>query len=191
VIKANFGCGDNILEGWNNHDIRLDGLDCAERLPYDCDTVNFILAEHLIEHMQPHEALFFLDECYRVLKPGGVARIGIPDLDNIKNLDGSYEVFLNIEIASEKRVVRSRRDSMRTVMTHWGHKSFWTGPLLEHVLWTVGFENVIRQEYGKSEHIELSEIDGHYKKHRLEELYPGVSAICRKEVTTLEATKGD
>lgn len=38
---------------------------------------------HLLEHFSKTEALPFLRECYRVLKPGGIIRIAVPDLERI------------------------------------------------------------------------------------------------------------
>jgi len=189
TTKLNFGCGDNILKGWINHDQLLDGLDVRKALPYNPNTAQYIFAEHLVEHLTCLEALAFLEQCYQVLEPGGVIRVAIPDLAKIRKLDGSYEVFLNIETSFEGITTKSRRDSMRLVLTHWGHKSFWTGELLAQVLWIVGFEDLSFEEYGQSNHTELCDIDGHYKNHRLEEMYPGVSEICRKEVTTIEGVK--
>ncbi len=38
---------------------------------------------HLLEHLRADEARAFLGECWRVLKPGGVLRIAVPDLEGI------------------------------------------------------------------------------------------------------------
>src|SRR5262249_38158369 len=40
----------------------------------------------LLEHFPKHEALSFSQECYRVLKPGGIIRVAVPDLERIARL---------------------------------------------------------------------------------------------------------
>jgi predicted SAM-dependent methyltransferase len=52
--------------------------DLINTMPFDDNTVDGILASHLIEHLVLMEALDLIDECYRVLRPEGVLRIGVP-----------------------------------------------------------------------------------------------------------------
>ena len=73
-----FGAGQNQLpEPWQNldasHDIR-------KPLRFDNDTAAAVMAEHVIEHVSYFYALLFLGEAFRVLKPGGVLRVGFPDV---------------------------------------------------------------------------------------------------------------
>jgi hypothetical protein len=74
-LKVQFGAGKYKLEGWNNHDAEVN---ICQTLPYKADSVSFILAEHVVEHVVPPDALRFLDECHRVLKPGGTLRVCVP-----------------------------------------------------------------------------------------------------------------
>lgn len=80
MLKIQFGCGGNKLEGFINHDSEVD---ISKPLPYNTSTVDFILMEHVWEHITPAEALRCLDECKRVLNPGGVLRLCVPVLDRI------------------------------------------------------------------------------------------------------------
>jgi len=48
-------------------------------LPFANDSVNGIVANHTLEHFDCLSALKLLCECKRVLAPGGVLRIGVPD----------------------------------------------------------------------------------------------------------------
>lgn len=41
---------------------------------------------HLLEHFSRHNALNFAQECYRVLKPGGIIRVAVPDLERIARM---------------------------------------------------------------------------------------------------------
>ena len=40
----------------------------------------------VLEHMRRADAVMFLAECYRVLKSGGIVRVGVPDLEKICHL---------------------------------------------------------------------------------------------------------
>jgi predicted SAM-dependent methyltransferase len=54
-------------------------------LPLPDGTVDRILSEDFIEHIPVEAVEALLLECYRLLKPGGFARIGAPDYMNPKN----------------------------------------------------------------------------------------------------------
>jgi len=55
-----------------NHDIETG-------LPYADNSVDGILASHLLEHFDCIFVVELLKECRRVLKPGGVLRVSVPD----------------------------------------------------------------------------------------------------------------
>lgn len=81
-MKLNVGCGGNILEGWRNHDADMD---ITKPLPFPDNSVEFILAEHVIEHTSGPDSFRFMCEAYRILKPGGVLRICVPELARLNN----------------------------------------------------------------------------------------------------------
>ncbi len=56
--------------------------DAARRIPHDTGTVDAIYTSHMLEHLDRAEARSFLAECRRVLKPGGIVRLAVPDLRN-------------------------------------------------------------------------------------------------------------
>lgn len=55
-------------------------LDICEPLPFADDCVDWVYAEHLIEHVPLPAAISWLAEVRRVLAPGGLLRITTPDL---------------------------------------------------------------------------------------------------------------
>jgi len=90
--RLHLGCGARVIEGWINIDEKLDpsvssdllqhfaALDLRERLPYDTGSVDRIFSEHFLEHLHRHDAVKLLKECRRVMIPGGVIRVSVPDL---------------------------------------------------------------------------------------------------------------
>lgn len=100
--KLHLGCGPNHKTGWLNVDLshRADlQLDLREPLPFPDNTFSIIYNEHFFEHLDyPGGANSFLAECLRIMKPGGLIRIGVPDTEwplqeycGIQN-DGYFEM---------------------------------------------------------------------------------------------------
>lgn len=79
---------------------RVDGerhfaqLDACQPLPFEAGAVDWVYAEHLIEHIPPDAAIDWLREVRRVLVPGGVLRLTTPDLrryvESYLNEDGFF-----------------------------------------------------------------------------------------------------
>lgn len=82
--KLQFGSGKNILSGWLNTEILpYPGtvyMDLLKKLPFGENTFNYIYTEHVISSFEYEQALRWMKECHRILKPGGKIRIATPDL---------------------------------------------------------------------------------------------------------------
>lgn len=84
-LLVNVGCGRNGKAGWVNIDSSSAPettcvYDCRKRLPLPDGSAKAIFTEHLLEHLEYlEEAPVFLAECRRVLEPGGVLRVVVPD----------------------------------------------------------------------------------------------------------------
>ena len=55
--------------------------DVRRGLPYGDSSVAAIYSSHMIEHLPREDATYFLQECHRVLKNGGLVRLVTPDLE--------------------------------------------------------------------------------------------------------------
>jgi hypothetical protein len=117
------------------------------------------LAEHVVEHVSFHEAYKFFEECYRVLKPNGVARILIPGLDRIWNY---WTPEYGEKVRQGGFSDGTKEDCIRAIIFQHGHQAGWTQELLGVVLTNIGFSvnfSLPRQ----SMHKELMDVDGHHK----------------------------
>jgi len=95
----NLGCGNCFHRDWVNVDFAAcaDGVlkhDLRTPLPFGDSTFSVIYHSHVLEHFARADARRFLSECHRVLKPGGIHRVVVPDLETIarlylKNLEGA------------------------------------------------------------------------------------------------------
>lgn len=86
-IKVHLGPGQrNYLEGWVNVDANMFTGKCdvwadlRNELPFHDDTVGAIYSHHMIEHLP--DIAFHCREMFRVLKPGGIIRVGGPNGDS-------------------------------------------------------------------------------------------------------------
>ncbi len=61
--------GDRVDLAWN----------LATPLPFPEGVAEAVFNEHLLGLIDLRQGLALLDECYRVLAPGGVVRVGVPD----------------------------------------------------------------------------------------------------------------
>lgn len=84
----NVGCGKRLHPSWINIDIlptdpEVMVYDIRRSFPFDDNSVDVVYHSHVLEHIPKAEVPEFLQECYRVLKPGGIMRVVVPDLEQI------------------------------------------------------------------------------------------------------------
>ena len=86
VILLHLGSGFERKSGWINVDLvpmRAElHWDLRKRLPFPDASVDAIFHEHVLEHIPKRYGLTLSEECFRVLKPGGVLRVGVPNAGN-------------------------------------------------------------------------------------------------------------
>ena len=72
--------GDAQAEGFPRGIVRAD---VSRGLPYADGSAAYVYSSHLIEHLSRSQALDFVRECRRVLRPDGIMRVATPDLEKI------------------------------------------------------------------------------------------------------------
>lgn len=81
------GCGRWHLEGYKNIDldpeVEPDIVAKVPPLPFDDVCASEVYAGHFLEHLRQEDAVLFLDECYRVLEPGGLCCMVVPDIREV------------------------------------------------------------------------------------------------------------
>jgi hypothetical protein len=95
VTRLNLGCGGQLGAGWVNidrafspeqrarglalktgpHDEPLVQFDLTHRWPWGDDSIDYAVAHHVLDLLQPEELIPFLGEARRVLRDRGVLRI--------------------------------------------------------------------------------------------------------------------
>ena len=87
----NLGCGRRYHPDWTNLDFRSTGEgviahDLTQGIPFPGESCDVVYHSHLLEHFTPEAGARLLRECYRVLRPGGIIRVAVPDLEQIAHL---------------------------------------------------------------------------------------------------------
>lgn len=121
--KLNFGCGTDILPGWDNVDMQLGkGIFKSfdfDKFPYPLknSTYDYVLMKQVLEHvLYPDRVLM---ELYRVCKNGAIIRIETAHYTNkgayndMQHLhyfnEVAFEGFVNSHVLIKKRMFKIRK----------------------------------------------------------------------------------
>ena len=98
-VRLNLGSGGRSRPGWMNLDLDRGGdlrLDLRRPLPLPDVSCAEIYSEHVLEHLAyPGEVEAVLRDWFRVLAPGGVLSLGVPDTEwpLVAYVNGNGEYF--------------------------------------------------------------------------------------------------
>jgi predicted SAM-dependent methyltransferase len=164
---ANVACGPFVLPDFVNIDLhrcRPEVLpwDCRWSLPFSDASVAGCRIEHFLEHLEPREELpALLADAIRVLQPGGVLRIIVPDAERYlraycrDDLSGFWELRTPNPFPSD---LPTRMDVVNHVFHQWHeHRWGYDFETLTQRLREAGFKRVERSEYGHSIDPKLSQ----------------------------------
>jgi len=150
VSRLNWGCGPNPPPGWINADLlHGSGIDISqdirEGLPLECNSIEYIVSIHALQDLPYLDVVPALQELRRVLKPGGVLRLSLPDLERaiaayLRNDPGYFYIPDNeSETISGKLIVQ---------MTWYGsNRMMFTWEFARELLLRAGYSSVTRCAY--------------------------------------------
>lgn len=109
------------------------GHDVRRALPYEDNTFEGAFSEHTLEHLYPADAMKLLKEVHRVLRPGAVFRVSVPDL-------GKYISFYSGSAPNaEFGQFSSGCEAIWNLTQNWEHRSVWDATWLCAKLLEAGF----------------------------------------------------
>jgi SAM-dependent methyltransferase len=127
---------------------RVRYLNTSKRFPYADNSFAATFSSHMLEHLPPEQGRVCISECYRVLQPGGICRITIPDLDKIVASYSPYsaDAWLHLFYFNGDEARFKNRH-------HW----YYNSESLISLLQTVGFSEAYRCEHrrGRCPDVEL------------------------------------
>lgn len=144
------GCGGRAHPAWLNADLGASpgviAVDVRSPLPFDDGVFDAVYHAHLLEHLTPDEGETLIAECVRVLRPGGVLRVTVPDLAGIAR---EYLAQHDAALAGDS-VAAERRDWMALELIDQMVRTTPGGRMLRH--WArdlVPEEGFVRSRFGE------------------------------------------
>jgi len=177
-ISLNIGCGPFGHDGWINVDLmNLKNVsftyDSRKHLPFKENTVNRIRVEHFFEHLdKKFEVPFFLEECKRIMKPGAVLRIAVPDVEMFITAYCRNDEKLWKGLGYNIEVLPDGFDTRIAILNHifrqdGEHKYAYDFEGLNYLLLKHGFKNITRQKYRESLDDKLIDDQENHSNHSL------------------------
>jgi predicted SAM-dependent methyltransferase len=192
--SLHIGASNNILPGWLNTEIFLTHtplvyLDATKRFPFADNALDYIMSEHMIEHIDYEAGLSMLRECFRVLRPNGRVRISTPDLQVLLALYCAEKTlaqkhYIDWAVARFLPGVLTCKDVfvINNFFRSWGHQFLYDAPTLQHALTIAGFKDIRFFRPGQSQDPLLQNLESHGKELGSEE-------INRFETIVVEGSK--
>lgn len=162
--KLHLGCGQRHIPGFCNIDVQpgdtVDRVARIEQLDFvPANSVELIYACHVLEHFGRGQIRDVLAEWRRVLEPGGVLRLAVPDFAACCKI--YYEQGLVDGLTGLIGLVAGgqRHD-------HDYHKMIFDEPFLTTTLLAIGFKEVRRWDWRATEHAGIDDYSQAYLPHR-------------------------
>ena len=159
-MKLHLGCGSKYIPGWTHVDVvdypHIDIRHSIDNLPMIAnETVDVIYACHVLEHFMRREVGRVLVEWHRIIRPGGVLRVAVPDFDELIDLykdTGDLSHIIG--------PLFGRQDYLYNF-----HYMVYDYKTLSRVLCEAGFLDVRVYDWRKTEHAFLDDFSQSYWPH--------------------------
>ena len=162
-LRLHLGCGKRNIPGFTNIDIcnlphvhhRQDAADLSN---FPDDSAELIYCSHMLEYIDRADASRALAEWWRVLAPGGILRLAVPDFEALVR---SYDKFQDINVILGPLFGRMRvstEDGERLIY----QKTAYDFRSLKALLESVGFVNVNRYDWRTTIHKDFDDYSQAY-----------------------------
>jgi len=160
MIKIAVGCGKrNYGPDWYHVDgdkshTHLYGFDITQLL-FNNDSVDLIYASHILEYFDREEVIPVLKEWQRVLRPGGILRIAVPNFMIMAKLymDGRYQL---------KDFLGPLYGRMQMDDKWIYHKTCYDAQDLFELLSSIGMKKLRRYNWWETEHKDIDDCASAY-----------------------------
>lgn len=159
-MKLHLGCGKRYIPGYVHIDAidypHIDHIATIDNLSFLPDnSIEVIYNCHVLEHFKRKEVDHVLKEWHRILKPGGLLRIAVPDFEKICEI---YQLYKSLDMVIG--ALFGRGDYLYNI-----HYNVFDMDNLKKSLEMAGFENVGRYDWRETEHSLVDDYSQAYIPH--------------------------
>jgi predicted SAM-dependent methyltransferase len=163
-MKLHLGCGARYIPGFIHIDAvnfpHVDHISAVDDLAFiQTSSVDLIYTCHVLEHFPRRRTTAVLAEWLRVLKPGGLLRVSVPDFSMLCKI---YHETSNIENVIGP--LFGRQDYLYNI-----HYNVYDWHSLHKVLTGAGFVNIKRYDWRATDHAHIDDYAQAYFPHMQKE----------------------
>lgn len=177
-MYINYGCGNTAPKEWINFDasptlilekfffikkkkifpknVKFGNI--IKGLPIAENSCRGVFCSHILEHLSLEDFEKALKNTYRILKPNGIFRLIMPDLQNYINIYiesknnkedlASIDFLKNTMLGKEKRV-KGFVNYLKNIYGNSNHLWMWDKESTIFYLQKIGFNNIIEAKFGE------------------------------------------
>lgn len=167
-LKLHLGCGKKYIPGFIHVDLddypHIDHKSDISNLPmFEDNSVDLIYCCHALEYFDREEAQKVLKEWFRVLKPGGILRLAVPNFEAITEVYSKYKDLKHRGILGPLygRMMIKTPDGEMFIF----HKTVYDFESLKEILESIGFKNVHRYNWEETIHKDYDDFSQAYIPH--------------------------
>lgn len=159
-MNLHLGCGKRFIPGFVHIDAvafpHVDYVQSIDRLDnFSDNTVDLIYVCHVLEHFKRNQVESVLREWLRVLRPGGILRVSVPDFSALASL---YVQTGRLDLVVGP--VCGRQDHQYNF-----HYNIFDFPTIKILFESVGFINVSTYDWRETEHCDVDDFSQAYIPH--------------------------
>jgi predicted SAM-dependent methyltransferase len=176
-MYLNIGSGGFVLPGFVHVDLfggapEVIRWDCTGRLPFASGAAKGIRVEHFLEHVEPRQQLpCLLADCHRILEPGGILRVIVPDAGRFLAAYCSANDAAFAELGFPRPFpddLPTRMDVVNHIFHQWHeHRWGYDFDTLQHRLRSVGFQTIVQRSFRESSDPRMAEDREQHKPYSL------------------------
>lgn len=152
----------------------LLNYDLVKGIPAGNNTLDVIYHSHLLEHLSYKEGIAFIQSCYDALKPGGIMRVLVPDLElwctNYINNNSFFFEEYKKALAPDEHIYPTKGSIFMGMLHNHGHKCGYDFETLKWVISNAGFERIRRTLVRESDLADIDEVEPYFPLKAMESL---------------------